>query len=130
MNFHILIADDDEENRILLEHTIGRINPEYKVNTATNAQDTIDYLTQNRPSLIISDLDMPGLPNDSNPRHGGYDVIQKARDLYQDVPVYLWTSNQSKEVADNAKSLGCREVIEKTDISGLVAVIRKLSEGN
>ena len=65
----ILIADDDEDLRLLVQVTLE--NPTYRILTAMDGIQALDALNQHRPDLLIIDWMMPGL--------NGYEaVIQTA----------------------------------------------------
>ena len=55
----ILIADDDEDLRFLVQVTLE--NPSYRILTAVDGRQAIDAVNQHRPDLLIIDWMMPGL---------------------------------------------------------------------
>ena len=55
----ILIADDDEDLRFLVQVTLE--NPSYRILTAVDGSQAIDAVNQYRPDLLIIDWMMPGL---------------------------------------------------------------------
>ena len=72
----ILIADDDEDLRLLVQVTLE--NPTYRILTAVDGSKALDALNQQcRPDLLIIDWMMPGLngyevgdPTASESMHG------------------------------------------------------------
>jgi two-component system phosphate regulon response regulator PhoB len=54
----ILIADDDEDLRLLVQVTLE--NPTYRILTAVDGSEALDALNQHRPDLLIIDWMMPG----------------------------------------------------------------------
>jgi serine/threonine protein kinase len=56
---HILIVDDDEQFRNLMVDALGIKN--YMVETAKNAETAIQMITKARYSLIIIDINLPGM---------------------------------------------------------------------
>jgi CheY-like chemotaxis protein len=61
MNPHkqILIVDDDERVRFVLENALVRMDEEYKIVTAANGHEALGYAQQEHFDLIITDLRMP-----------------------------------------------------------------------
>jgi OmpR family response regulator RpaB len=55
----ILIADDDEDLRLLVQVTLE--NPTYRILTAADGSKALDAVQQCRPDLLILDWMMPGL---------------------------------------------------------------------
>lgn len=55
----ILIADDDEDLRLLVQVTLE--NPTYRILTAVDGRKAVEAVNQHRPDLLIIDWMMPGL---------------------------------------------------------------------
>ncbi len=53
----ILIADDNSENRYMLEVLLQRNG--FETNTATNGREALEAARSRRPDLIVSDVLMP-----------------------------------------------------------------------
>ncbi len=66
----ILIADDNEANRELLEAYLAGIECETEI--AVDGQDTLDKVAAFQPDLILLDIMMPKL--------SGFEVCQKIKD--------------------------------------------------
>jgi two-component system, LytTR family, response regulator len=57
----IIIADDNASSRNLLRHFI-RLLPHYKVvGEATNGEEFVQLVLQERPDIVLVDINMPGL---------------------------------------------------------------------
>lgn len=56
----LLLIDDNEDNRTLIEFALG-INPEWEVLTAANGIDGIITAENERPDVILLDFIMPDL---------------------------------------------------------------------
>ncbi len=55
----ILIADDDEDLRLLVQVTLE--DPAYHIFTVEDGRQTLDAVRQHQPDLLILDWMMPGL---------------------------------------------------------------------
>jgi len=55
----ILIADDEEDLRILVEMTLE--SPQYRIVMARDGREALEFIRQHRPDLAILDWMMPGL---------------------------------------------------------------------
>ncbi len=100
----ILIAEDEEINRALLENIL---EPEYETIAAENGQQAMEKLIANPGlvSLVLLDLNMPGM--------GGLEVLRRMRedpDLSQ-VPVIVLTAESDSEV--QSLNLGAVDFIPK-----------------
>jgi len=94
----ILIADDEEDLRILVEMTLE--NPLYRIITAQNGLEALESIRQHRPDLAILDWMMPGLT--------GLQVVQALRQspLTATLPVVFLTARDRQEDRDAAGTFG------------------------
>ena len=93
MNPHLLIVDDDERIRSLLQQFL--IQSDYLVSTAENAKQAITLLSAIEFDLIILDVMMPGLD--------GISFTAKLRNLKNNTPILLLTARGATE--DRIKGL-------------------------
>jgi len=82
----VLIADDDDDARLLFRRMIEGLGPDYAVTTVQDGVETLAALRRDRPGLLLLDLGIP--------RKDGFQVLQeKAVDeSIADVPVILITA--------------------------------------
>ena len=75
----ILIVDDMETNRVILEQIIADMG--YKPVLAESGEQALEFLYEYRPHLILSDISMPGMD--------GYELcrIVKNNAETRDIPV-------------------------------------------
>ena len=92
----ILIADDDEDLRLLVQVTLE--NPAYQIFTANDGCQALKAVNQYRPDLLIIDWMMPGL--------NGYEVVTQLREnpAMARMPIVMLTARDSLE--DQAKMVG------------------------
>ena len=93
MNPHLLIVDDDERIRSLLQQFLIQSN--YLVSTAENAKQAITLLSAIEFDLIILDVMMPG--------QDGISFTAKLRNLKNNTPILLLTARG--EIEDRIKGL-------------------------
>ena len=104
-SIRVLHVDDDpnlsDVAATLLEQEDARIT----VQTAPNAKDGKEMLSENDFDCIVSDYDMPG--------QNGIDFLQTVREEYPDLPFILYTGKGSEEVASDAISAGVTDYLQK-----------------
>ncbi len=102
----ILIVDDEEINRLILDGMFE--DDDYVRIEASNGQEAIDQIENNQNIvLILLDIIMPVLD--------GFNVLEymKERDLIDEIPVILITSETIGDSEDRAYSYGVADVIHK-----------------
>ncbi len=94
---NILIVEDSPSQALQLRHTLESHN--YHVTTVTSGEEALQLLQQSKPSIVISDIIMPGMD--------GYELcknIKKSRQ-FREIPVILLT--QLSDPSDIVKGLEC-----------------------
>ncbi|GAB4020878.1 response regulator [Spirosoma migulaei] len=105
----VFIADDDEDDRLLLQYAFAQHSPECQLVFAVDGLALLEDLAQlkSEPCLIILDLNMPRL--------NGFEALQVLRysSRYAHTPIVILTT--SGEATDRlyAYELGANEFLTK-----------------
>jgi CheY-like chemotaxis protein len=86
----ILIADDNDANRELLEAYL--VNVECEIETSVNGQDTLQKVASFQPDLVLLDVMMPKL--------SGFEVCKKIKDDPQTKRVMILMVTALNELGD------------------------------
>ena len=114
----ILIADDDEGMRDTLTAILKR---DYRVMTASSAEDGLSRLRQARVDLMLLDVRLPGI--------GGLEMLKQVRELRGEIEVIMISAITDVETAVQAMKLGAYHYITKEfDYDALRALVRNASE--
>ena len=114
-NYKILVCDDVELNRILVNKTLLSYNA--KVHMATNGKEGVEMAKSIRPDLILMDLQMPIMD--------GYKATKIIRSSSA-VPIIAMTSHSMKEEQDKCKEVGMNGFMTKPfKEENLINLIRK-----
>ena len=94
---HILLADDDEDDRALFTDAIQELNSKVKLTTAKNGADLmrlLEFWNGSLPDVIFLDLNMP-LKN-------GFECLDeiKAHDHLRQLPVVILSTSSQKETME------------------------------
>jgi len=130
--FTILIANDDEDTRFLMQEALREVRSAIRSEFVENGEQVLDYLYRrgeyagsnwDRPDLILLDLNMPRLD--------GREVLTLIRsdpDLQQIPVVILTTSHRSGDIL-LCYRLGANSFISKpVTFEGLVEVMKTLCQ--
>ncbi|MCL4540157.1 MAG: sigma-54 dependent transcriptional regulator [Bacteroidetes bacterium] len=99
----ILIIDDDESLRIILSRLVEEFGCE--ILNAANGAEGIRIIGEEHPDLIISDLVMPHV--------GGMDVLTRAKEIDEQVPVIIVTAFDEMSTTIEAIQRGAFDYVAK-----------------
>jgi signal transduction histidine kinase len=116
----VLIADDSEDDVVILLHVLRRAGyePVYeRVSTAPAMKSALEQPWD----IVISDFEMP--------HFGGFEALQLLRDSGRDLPFILVSAVVSEEMAVTAMKAGAHDYIMKRNLIRLPpAIERELQE--
>jgi DNA-binding NarL/FixJ family response regulator len=107
----ILIADDDEDLRRMLRWFLESRTTCEVCGEAVNGVDAIEKARTLSPDLILLDYSMPAM--------NGIETGAVLKAMLPQVPVILFTSQDTSAIESAAISVGIRAVVPKTDIGRL-----------
>lgn len=116
---HILLAEDDDALRDLLDYALTRAG--YLVTCCTNGLDLLERLEEGDPfDLIISDLRMPALT--------GLEVLESRFDADQRPPFICMTAFGDRQTHDQARRFGAAVTIDKPfDLDEMIELVHATS---
>lgn len=116
----ILLVEDDEDNRDLVEFVIARSRLDLELMIASNGQEALDLLKKKRPDMILMDMQMPVMD--------GYTAVRliKANPQFSSIPILAFTALARPEDIARTRALGCAEHYTKPmDPEELLNLIQK-----
>ena len=101
---HILVVDDSVTNLKLAEQTL---KPYYKVTLLVSGEQTLKFLSKNKPDLILLDIKMPGMD--------GFETIKAIKDneFTKDIPVIFLTAISESASELKGLNMGAIDFIAK-----------------
>ena len=103
MAFRILVADDDESLRRVMEFSLKQEG--YDVKTVADGAQALEQLKSERFDLLLSDMKMPGL--------SGLELLMRALELDREIKVILITAYATVQQAVEAVKLGAFDYLTK-----------------
>ncbi len=114
----VLIVDDSPVDRRIAGGVMQKATG-LDVLYAGDGEEALVIIERERPSLVVSDLLMPGLD--------GLMLVQEVRRLFPQIPVILMTAHGSEEVAMQALRAGAANYVPKRSLArDLVSTIRQI----
>lgn len=113
----ILVADDEESMRWVLSKALKRKG--FEVDLAPDGRQALELIKDNCYDLAILDIKMPGI--------NGLDLLDKVRELKNDLLVVIMTAEASMKNAVEAMKRGAYDYITKPfDLDVIDAIIEKV----
>lgn len=112
---HIMLADDDEDDRLFFKEAFEEVKIKYKISTFNDGEQLMDYLYEAGnplPDIIFLDLNMP--------RKSGIECLKEIRsnDRLKKISVAIYSTSSSEQD------------IEDTFVSGANVYIKKPNDFN
>lgn len=120
----ILIADDDEDDRLMIQRALEHSRLLNPVEMVVDGEELMDYLRErSRPALLLLDLNMP--------RKSGREALQEIKtdpDL-RSLPVIVLTTSELEEDIAECYDVGANAYITKpVTFDKLVQTMNSLQE--
>ena len=129
----LLLADDDPDDRMLVEDALEEADWSVDLREVEDGDELIDYLRRRgryanpsespRPGLILLDLKMPG--------RGGLQTLEeiKKTNVLRRIPVVVLTTSSAEEDITGAYDLGANSyIIKPSSFSTLVEMMQALEK--
>jgi len=123
----ILIAEDDQEDRLLIEEAFNDIGMPAELQFVEDGQGIINELKKSSrfdlPSFIMLDLNLP--------KKNGYEVLKEVKqdERWKTIPVIIFSTSSNTEDINLTYQLGASSFITKPSYySEMVDSIKKLSD--
>jgi two-component system NtrC family response regulator len=115
----ILVVDDDENLRWVTQTQLEDAG--YQVTTVSNGEAALSVLDHERPSLVLTDLKMPGI--------SGLELLQRIRSQEPELPVIMMTAFGTIQSAVQAVKAGAYDYLTKPiDQEDLLLVVNRALE--
>jgi CheY-like chemotaxis protein len=122
--FHILLADDDEDDRFLFKNALEEVKIKTIVTTVNDGVQLMNYLSEpNRvlPHLVFLDLNMP--------RKGGVECLKEIRKdkKLKDLTIAIYSTSASEQDIEETFVKGANIYIQKpNDFGSLKKVLSEV----
>jgi CheY-like chemotaxis protein len=121
---HILIADDDEDDRTFFSEAMTELKMNNKLTLFNDGKDLMDYLTDPEitlPHILFLDLNMPYM--------SGFECLKmiRANDRFRDVSIAIYSTSSSEKDIEETFIEGANIYIKKpNDFTKLKKVIKEV----
>ncbi|MGD1075664.1 MAG: diguanylate cyclase [Thermodesulfovibrionales bacterium] len=119
-DIQVLVVDDDESLVGVLSQLLE--GEEYKVTTASSAEEALEVFRRSPCPLVITDIKMHGM--------SGIELLQKLKELDADTQVIIMTSYATVDTSLAALRLGAYDYMIKPfeDIELVIAIVNRAVE--
>lgn len=99
----ILVIDDEKPTLMMFRLTLNACG--YEVLTAENGHEGLDVFNRERPSIVLTDIKMPGM--------NGIEVLKRVKEIDPSVEVIVITGHGDMDLAIQALNLDATDFINK-----------------
>jgi len=107
----LLIAENDEDEQFFMQDGFEGSGYFKIVAFASSGDELLEILANrdNKPDMILSDLNMPG--------KNGYDILKELRadTMFSAIPIVITSTSSIKSVIDTCMQLGATRFIQKPE---------------
>ena len=100
---HILVADDSDDNRVLLEHYLQMMN--FKVDLATDGKSAVEMALSHDYDAVLMDVQMPEMD--------GFEAMHELRAKHYPKPVIAVTAHAMKGDKEHCLEEGFDDYLAK-----------------
>jgi len=109
-NLHIMLADDDEDDRLFFKEAFEEVKIKYDITTFSDGEQLMHYLNQDDnalPDIIFLDLNMP--------RKSGMECLKEIRqnDRLKKISVAIYSTSSSEQDIEDTFVAGANVYIKK-----------------
>lgn len=121
---HILLADDDEDDRLIFRDAINEVKVKTKLTIVNDGVQLMEYLNMpdnELPQIVFLDLNMP--------RKGGIECLREIRNdiNLKDLSIAIYSTSASEEDIEDTFIKGANVYIKKpNDFNTLVKVLEEV----
>jgi CheY-like chemotaxis protein len=117
---HILLADDDKDDRYFFDKALKTLSIPVKLTTVEDGKKLMDYLLKHPnklPSILFLDLNMP--------RKNGSECLAEIKDhpKLKQLPVIIYSTSLHDDVSDILYEKGAHYYVRKTDLAELEKIL-------
>ena len=120
--FHILLADDDQDDRFFFARAFEKVPIPTKLTTVENGEKLMHYLSGNSilPDALFLDLNMP--------RKNGLECLSeiKNNEILKHLPVIIYSTSLNEIVADLLYKNGAHYYMRKASLEELEESLRNI----
>nr|WP_246525262.1 sigma-54 dependent transcriptional regulator [Geomobilimonas luticola] len=114
-----MVVDDEHLIRWSLEQNLKKQG--YEVTSAGNGEDALRLVREDQPDLVLLDIQLPGI--------NGLEVLERIKEIDEEIIVIMVTAHGGLETAVNAMRLGAYDYINKPfNLDEMAIVIKKALE--
>jgi len=118
---NILLADDDEDDRMFFASALKRISIPTHLTTVEDGEKLIAHLSGKNPTdVLFLDMNMP--------RKNGMECLLeiKANEQTKDIPIIIYSTSLNESIADIFYQKGAHYYLQKSDFSALIQHLRQI----
>jgi RNA polymerase sigma factor (sigma-70 family) len=122
MPITVSIVEDNDQVRGSLARLINRAEGFRALSQYANAEDALEGLPRERPSVVLMDINLPGM--------SGVDCVRRLKQLAPEIQIMMLTVYEDTENIFNALAAGASGyLLKRTSTAELISAIHEVQQG-
>lgn len=121
----LLLVEDDNSLRFIIQSSLEELMGGYEVVTAANGEEGLKLWKEHHPDVIVSDIEMPVMD--------GYEMVKRIREMDGDTPILFTSGLVSTKNVVKGYGLGANNYIKKPflpeELDAHIQALLKFSKG-
>jgi DNA-binding NarL/FixJ family response regulator len=117
----ILLVDDNSMIRSCLRSALEKRKEWYVVGEAANGRRALEKWSELEPQLTVIDFVMPEM--------NGLEASRQLAKKHPESPILMMTVDPSAQLAHEARKVGVKGLVAKSDLTALIKAIEELLKG-
>jgi len=119
----LLFVEDDELARHVTCKLISHVFPDFVIHQAENGQVGLDIFKEQRPNIVITDINMPVM--------NGIQMSREIKSISPDTCIIAVTANTNKDILNDISEIGIAHCeLKPLEVNRLFELIKSCSASN
>lgn len=101
----LLVVEDDANLSYIIQAALEDMIGDYKVTIANNGKEGLEAYRQDKPDVIVADIEMPVMD--------GYEMVRRIRETDREIPILFSSARVSPKDVVKGYELGVNNYVKK-----------------
>lgn len=122
----LLLVEDDTNLSYIIQAALEDMIGDYEVTIANNGKEGLDRYRENKPDIIVADIEMPVMD--------GYEMVRRIRETDKEIPILFSSARVSPKDVVKGYELGVNNYVKKPflpeELDAHIHALLRMKQGN